>query len=63
MTPQPNKTKNVWGLAISILFILLGVYITKAADNNFFVITGWACIGFFSVIALFSVVSLVKKSR
>jgi len=63
MTPQPSKSKNVFGLAVSILFIILGYYLINGGHGDFYVLTGWACIGFFAVIAAFSVVSLVKKSR
>lgn len=64
MTPQPHKTKNIFGLIVSIAFIVMGFYIIReAGDNTFATITAWAGIGFFTVLALFSIVSLVKKSR
>lgn len=64
MTPQPHKTKNIWTLVISLLFIAMGFYIVnEAGENSVAKIAGWAGIGFFAVLALFSVVSLVKKSK
>lgn len=63
MTPQPSKTKNLFGLGVSILFILLGYYLINKNEGTIYQLSGWACIIFFTIIALFSIVSLVKKSR
>ncbi|MGV3459651.1 MAG: hypothetical protein ACO1N9_04260 [Flavobacterium sp.] len=64
MTPQPHKIKNIWTLVISILFIAMGFYIVvESGDNMLMRYGGWAGIAFFTTLALFSIVSLVKKSR
>jgi divalent metal cation (Fe/Co/Zn/Cd) transporter len=64
MTPQPSKSKNIFGLAVSVVFIVMGYFIIqKAGDNTLATVAAWAAIGFFTIIALFSIVSLVKKSR
>lgn len=64
MTSQPNKFKNIFSLIVSVAFIIMGYYITRnAGDNTFATVAAWAAIGFFAILALFSVVSLVKKSK
>lgn len=58
-----NNLKPLMGIAIALLFILLGASLIKRADN-LSVVIGYACLVSFSgVIALWFIKLLSKKNK
>ena len=68
MENKKNKSKLLFGIGTSILFIILGIYLysTKAETintsyANFTKIVGISCILFFGIIVLISLKKIISK--